>query len=145
MRIIISILLVNLLLISNAGARNTIIGYSVDEALAHAKAKSVLGEDIHFYFGEQQHGKVIKKLGEIRTNKKTNAFNKTDTEACQWAFLSAMKALKNRAIQMGGNAVVNIRSNYKNNLTSSNDSFQCGAGNIVAGVALVGIVVNIEE
>ena len=145
MRIIIPILMGSIIFTSTAIARNSISGYSVDEALSHEKAESVLGGDFRFYFGEQKHGKVIQKLAEIRTNKKTNAFNKSDVEACQWVFLSALKAIKDRAIQMGGNAVINIRSNYKNNLTSSNDSFQCGAGNVIAGVALVGIVVKIEE
>jgi uncharacterized protein YbjQ (UPF0145 family) len=56
-----------------------------------------------------------------------------------------MLALKKRAIQEGGNAVVNIKSNYKNNLTASDDSFECGAGAIMSGVALVGTVVKIEE
>jgi uncharacterized protein YbjQ (UPF0145 family) len=136
---------ISLLLSSTASARNTISAYSVNDALAHAKAESVLGSSFKFYFSEQKYGTVLKKLGEIRTNKKTNAFNKTDTEACQWVFLSAMKALKDRAIQMGGNAVVNIRSNYKDHVTHNNDSFQCGAGAVIAGVALIGDVVKIEE
>ncbi|POB08294.1 excinuclease, partial [Vibrio vulnificus] len=78
------------------------------------------------------------------TNKKTNAFNKTDEEACNWVFLSAMIVLKERAIKEGGNAVVDIKSNYKNNLTSSVDTFQCGAGTMVAGVALTGKVVKLK-
>ncbi|MBF4217373.1 excinuclease, partial [Vibrio anguillarum] len=56
-----------------------------------------------------------------------------------------MIALKDRAIKEGGNAVVNIKSNYKNNLTSSNDTFQCGAGAVMAGVALSGEVVKLKK
>ncbi|MDE1308731.1 hypothetical protein L9W77_17725 [Vibrio aestuarianus] len=81
----------------------------------------------------------------LKPVKKTNAFNKTDEEACNWVFLSAMIALKDRAIKEGGNAVVNIKSNYKNNLTSSNDTFQCGAGAVMAGVALSGEVVKLKK
>ncbi|MGK0409717.1 MAG: hypothetical protein ACJASB_001875 [Shewanella psychromarinicola] len=54
-----------------------------------------------------------------------------------------MITLKERAIKEGGNAVIGIKSNYKNNLTSSNDSFQCGAGTLVAGVARTGKVVKL--
>lgn len=73
-----------------------------------------------------------------------NAFNKTDEKACNWAFLSAMIALKDRAVREGGNAVINIKSNYKNNLTSSEKTFQCGAGALMAGVALTGEVVTLK-
>jgi len=126
-------------------ARDTVGTYSINEALSVEKIKSGLGSDIKFYFGDQKHGKILKNFGEFRTNKKTNAFNKSDKEACQWVFLSALLALKDRAIHEGGNAVINVKSNYRNKLTSSNDSFQCGAGAIMAGVALVGTVVKIEE
>ncbi|MBU2893363.1 hypothetical protein KO495_08475 [Colwellia sp. D2M02] len=132
------------LLSSQAFARDDINAYSVADALNQGAAKSKLGINISFYFGEQAYGEVEQDLGEYKTNKKTNAFNKSDEEACQWVFLSAMIALKERAVQAGGNAVVNIKSNYKHNLTSSNDTFQCGAGTFVAGVALTGQVVKLK-
>jgi len=135
-----------LLLLSSAiYARESVGGYSIKEALDLEQAKSTLGDSIRFYFGDQSHPEILKTFGEFRTNKKTNAFNKSDKKACQWVFLSAMVALKERAAAEGGNAVINIKSNYKNNLTSSEDEFQCGAGNVVAGVALVGTVVEIEK
>ncbi len=138
--------LIGLLLVSTSVfARDTLQAVSIEDALATEKAKQALGENVAFFFGEQSPGTVVKEFGEIRTNKKTNAFGKSDTAACQWAFLSAMIALKDRALQDGGNAVINIKSNYKNNLTSSETTFQCGAGGIMAGVALVGTVATIEE
>jgi uncharacterized protein YbjQ (UPF0145 family) len=54
-----------------------------------------------------------------------------------------MLALKDRAVKEGGNAVINIKSNYKNNLTSNKETFQCGAGAVIAGVALTGEVVKL--
>lgn len=127
-----------------ASARDSLGEYSIAEALSLEDAKVRLGDDIKFYFGTQSHGKVAKNFGEFKTNKKTNAFNKTDTAACQWAFLSAMIALKERAQREGANAVIEIKSNYRGNLTSSNNKFVCGAGNVVAGVALVGKVVTVK-
>lgn len=126
-------------------ARNDINSYSIEDALDLSHAKAKLDGRIKFFFGDQPFGQIEMNLGEYRTNKKTNALNKTDLEACQWVFLSAMIQLRKRAIKEGGNAVINIKSNYKNNLISSNDSFQCGAGTIIAGVALVGEVVIIKE
>ncbi|NIY93096.1 excinuclease [Vibrio diazotrophicus] len=125
-------------------ARDDIGAYSIENALNLEAAKAKLGTDIKFYFGEQKHPKIIKEFGEFKTNKKTNAFNKTDEEACDWVFLSAMIALKERAVKEGGNAVVDIKSNYKSNLTSSESTFQCGAGTMIAGVALTGKVVKLK-
>jgi len=119
--------------------------YSINDALALGEIKSKLGTDVKFYFGDQKHPKTSKDYGLFKTNKKTNSFMKSDIDACQWVFASAMIALKERALQEGGNAVINIKSNYKNNLTSSNETFKCEAGAIMAGVALVGTVVRIKE
>lgn len=128
-----------------AVARDDVQSYSIAEAMSLEHAKQKLGNDIKFYFGEQSHGKIEKNFGNVATNKKTNAFNKSDKEACQWVFLSAMIQLKDRAKREGGNAVVNIKSNYKNNLSTSDTEFKCGAGTFVAGVALVGDVVQLAE
>lgn len=128
-----------------ATAKDAIGNYSIAEALNQPVAQSKLGQDVAFYFGDQAHGKVTQEMGVFKTNKKTNAFNKTDTEACQWVFLSAMLALKERALKEGGNAVVEIQSNYKNHLTSSQETFQCGAGTLMAGVALSGKVVKLAK
>ncbi|MFT7053431.1 MAG: hypothetical protein ACJAU1_000987 [Psychromonas sp.] len=126
-------------------ARDDVKDYSVEESMSIAKVSSAIGEGVRFYFGNQAYGKVLQSFGEFQSNKKTNAFGKSDKEACQWAFASAMKSLKQRAEKEGGNAVVNIKSNYKDNLTSSNTSFKCGAGAVMAGVTLVGDVVKILE
>ncbi|HSX50052.1 MAG TPA: heavy metal-binding domain-containing protein [Cellvibrio sp.] len=128
----------------NASARDDIVDYSVADALASEQAKNILGTEIQFYFGDQPHGTVTKTILETRTNKKTNGANKSDKEACEWAFLSAMKALKEKAQSVGANAVVNIRSNYRNNTTSSATTFKCGSGMLISGVALIGDVVVIQ-
>ncbi len=125
-------------------ARDDIGAYSIEKVMSSEVAKSKLGSGISFYFGEQKHAEVAQAFGEFKTNKKTNALNKSDEEACNWVFLSAMIALKDRAVKEGGNAVVDIKSNYKNNLTTSTETFQCGAGAFVAGVALTGKVVKLK-
>ncbi|WP_299492067.1 excinuclease ABC subunit A [uncultured Shewanella sp.] len=133
------------LFLHSAFARDTIENYSVSDTLALEQSKSILGDDISFYFGNTEHPPILKSYVEFSTNNKTNAFNKTDKEACQWVFLSAMKELRNKARSVGGNAVINIKSNYRDNLTISDTTFQCGAGAIIAGVALVGDVVKLDK
>ena len=139
-------LLLSLLLIpSSVCARDDIGSYSIKEALDLEQSKEELGNDIKFFFGNQAHGKILKNYGVVRTNKKTSAFGRSDLDACQWVFLSAMITLRDSALTEGANAVINIKSYYRNDLTSSEDTFQCGAGAFVAGVALVGTVVTLAE
>jgi uncharacterized protein YbjQ (UPF0145 family) len=131
------------LIAGTASARNTIHQFSIAEFMENSSHSSRL-QGVGFYFGDQPHPAVSQSFGEYRTNKKTNAFNKDDKEACEWVFLSALLSLYERAQSLGANAVVNIRSNYKNNVVSSATEYTCGAGGLMAGVALIGDFVVIE-
>lgn len=124
-------------------ARDTRHNFPVGDAMATSDARDKLDPEIRFFFGTQKHPKVLERLGEWGTNKKTNAFGKDDKVACEWAFLSAMLELQERARKEGGNAVINIKSNYRGKETVSNETYECGAGAIMAGVALKGTVVRI--
>jgi uncharacterized protein YbjQ (UPF0145 family) len=108
-------------------------------------AKDKLDGSIKFFFGNQPTPPVITKLGSDVSNRKTNAFGKSDEKACNWAFLSAMVALEKRAQQLGANAVINIVSYYQKEVMSSATEFECHAGAIIAGVALKGDFVKISE
>ncbi|WP_316247576.1 hypothetical protein [Pseudoalteromonas sp. BZK2] len=57
--------------------------------------------------------------------------------------LSALKALQERAVREGMNAVVNIQSYYKKREFVSQTEYQCGAGTFIAGVALKGTLVKL--
>lgn len=125
-------------------ARNDVETYAIDAALSSEGSEKV-GNDIALVFAGQKHAPVVKSMGEIATNKKTNGVGRSDEAACQHVFLSAVLALQERARQMGGNAVINIKSNYKNNLTASATEFTCGSGAIMSGVALKGEVVTLKK
>lgn len=101
-------------------------------------------EGVKFFFGDQKHPAVAREVGEYQSNKKTNAFNKSDKEACEWAFLSALLSFHQRALSSGGDAVVNVTGFYKSQPFSSATEFQCGAGATVAGVTLKGKVVKLK-
>ncbi len=118
-RITVFVLCVSLLFAANdVPARDTIHKLSITDFLANPENASKL-EGVSRHFGNQPHPEVIEFLGEHRTNKKTNAFNKSDEAACEWVMLSAMLSLHQRAQSIGTNAVINIKSNYKNNEESS--------------------------
>lgn len=141
----ISALLSALLIAGSAAARDDQNMFPLEDALNLPAAKSKLAPDIRLYFGNQKHPKVAKELGEWKTNKKTNGFNKTDKEACEWVFLSAVLELQERAQKEGGNAVVGIKSNYKSIERSSETEYMCGSGALMSGVALKGKVVKLAN
>ncbi|MCB1855511.1 MAG: excinuclease ABC subunit A [Halieaceae bacterium] len=126
-------------------ARDDKMMYSIESAMSTAAAKQKLDRGFTYKFGDQPHGKIVSNHGEFMSNKKTNAFGKSDKEACEWVFLSAMLSFQDRIAKEGGNAVVNIRSYYKKNEISSSTEFECGAGAIMAGVTFLGDVVTLEQ
>jgi len=142
----VKILLITLILIymNTSMARDDIGNWPFKEAIERGINEGVLDGSVTFYLDGNPHPKIVKNHGEYRSNKKTNAVGKSDQKACQWALLSALKSFQQRAQSLGANAVVNIKSNYKNNTYSHPTEYQCGAGAIMAGVALKADVVKLE-
>lgn len=123
-----------------ACARNEKVMMPIQESLTSERGREVVNPDIPLVFGKGS-GRYKKTIGTYTSNKKTNAFAKSDKSACEWAFLSAIKSLQSRAESEGGKAVVNIKSYYKKNPYVSTTEYECHAGTAIAGVALRGTVV----
>ena len=125
-------------------ARDTKVMWPIAEAMATPDAKARLNMGVQFFFGNTAHPPVAQSFGEFMSNKKTNGTNKSDKEACEWAFLSAMLSFQQRAVAVGGNAVINIRSYYKQNEVSSETQYECGSGALMSGVTFKGEVVKLQ-
>jgi hypothetical protein len=87
--------------------------FSIQDAMITADFQAKLNPNIKFFFGNQAHAEIESVVGKYTSNKKTNAFNRSDEVACQRAFLSALLSFQQRAQNNGGNAVVEIESYYK--------------------------------
>jgi hypothetical protein len=129
------------LLADPVAARDERFMFPIRDALDTPVAKAKLDRGIRLHFGGGAPGGVAKDLGVWKSNKKANAAFRDDKVACERAFLSAVLSLQERARKVGGNAVINIASNYRNVPTSSATQYMCGAGTIMAGVALTGRVI----
>lgn len=140
-----AIFALTLIVTSQAQARNDQNTYPLADALGTPAAQQKLDPGVRLFFGDQKHPKTTRTLGEWKTNKKTNAFNKSDKDACEWVFLSAALELQERARKEGGNAVVNIKSNLGNIERSSATEYHCANGALMAGVALKGTVVRLPN
>jgi hypothetical protein len=98
-----------------------------------------LDGSVKFYLkGETIPGKIKQTFPEATSNKKTNAANKSDEQACAWALRSVLISFQENAKRNGANAVVDLVSYYKSNEYADAAKFECHAGRIIAGVAMKG-------
>ncbi len=128
-----------------AVAKDALVHFPIENAFISLKFKSELNPDIKLYWGDQDHPKVKTTFGEYKTSQRTNAFGKAREDACQWALASSIRELQERAAKEGGNAVINIKSNIKNNENSSTTEYDCLAGRMMVNVALKGTVVKLAK
>ena len=137
------VLIASALVAGQAAARNDQATYALQEAFATPDAQQKLDKSIKMYFGRQPTPKVLQHHGEWKTNKKSSGFFKSDKSACEWAFLSAMIELQERAKKLGADGVVGIVSNYQNVEVGSETEFVCGSGALMSGVAFKGRIVRL--
>jgi len=129
--------LIAALLSTSALAADRTVYLPLEEAVAAAKAAGKIDGSVRFYLaGSGPKGQVLQR--DSVTNKKTNAFGKSDAAACNYVAQSAIIALHNAAKQAGANAVTNIVSFYKRNEYKDKTNYECHAGAVIAGVALKG-------
>ncbi|HEY8120744.1 MAG TPA: excinuclease ABC subunit A [Myxococcota bacterium] len=127
-----------------AFARDTF--HDLDAAKARAEGhghENLLA--VPLFMAGAPHAAIASDLGVFTSNRRTNAAGKSDEEACQIAFLSALISLQSRAQALGADAVVDIRSITKHNDLESATQYRCVAGNIVANVALQGRMVKLKK
>ncbi|HCN45148.1 MAG TPA: excinuclease [Pseudomonas sp.] len=120
-------------------ARDTTHYLPFEKVVQQMTAEKKLDGSVKFYLaGVQPRGKVNVISPGAATNKKTNAFNKTDEAACEWALQSALLTMQDAAKKVGANAVTNIVSNYKRVERKDASTYECHAGAVMAGVAIKG-------
>jgi hypothetical protein len=130
---------------SVAQARDDKLMFPVKDGMAKGDTtKDRIDPSVPLYFGKQKTPAVEKSIGQWTANRKTNATNKTDKEACEIAFVSAVVSLQQRAKREGGDAIINVKSVYKNENVEHDSEYMCGAGTFSAGVALHGTVVKLK-
>jgi hypothetical protein len=129
------------LLATSVYARNVKYLLPINAALQNKDAEERPTGDKKFFFGKEESPAIATQLRNDSAYGKASIRNRSDEDACNRAFLSALVALERRAKQLGGNAVVNITSFFKKGAeTSSATEFECHAG-ASAGVGLRGDIV----
>jgi uncharacterized protein YbjQ (UPF0145 family) len=115
--------------------------YSITESLEFENYKERL-QGVRFYFGNQSHPPVARTIGARTVSRKASTGgNRQPNAICARALASALLRLKSAALQSGGDAVINIKSNFRHREVSSETHFQCASGVWASGVVLKGTIV----
>ena len=128
-----------------ASARDSTVRVALDSVVAQGRASGALDGSVAFYLDGAKTPKTEAALGAATVNRKTNAFNKSDEDACRWVALTALAALQEAAKKRGANAVVGLVSNFKNREWRDPTQFECHAGGLMAGVAFKGTYARVKK
>jgi hypothetical protein len=132
-------------LLPSAHARDEQLLFGIDEALASPAGKDRFDDTVQFFWGDRPYPEPVQSFGIFTSERKTFAPTQTDSGACEKAFIETLATLRDRAKEVGGNAVVDIKSIYKNREFRSDTQYECRAGYVVTGVSLEGRIVKLPE
>lgn len=126
-----------------ASAADTLLTMPIDQALASQAAKERIDPNTKLLFGFNRlegatDPTLYKTVKRVRrpVNKVQEGPVLTDAQLCETVFVQAVQDLQQRAAQSGSNAVMEIRSNWKDDETSSDSTYVCAKGAAYIGVAL---------
>ncbi len=144
-RLLVVVLGVLFMAAASASAADVKKKFTLESARASSDVQDVLNGNIVMYWGAQAHPKVEKEIGVYKTSKRTNGFMKAEEEACSRALASALIVFQERARKEGGNAVIGLQSNIKNQVETSETEYSCLVGSLMVNVALKGKVVKLKK
>jgi uncharacterized protein YbjQ (UPF0145 family) len=145
MKALIAMLFSSVMLASPVTAAE-VLEFSIDDVMASVRATETLKSDISFYHSGQDSLLTTKVLSAATTQQKINGFLKSDRNACELAFLAAMKELKLIALAKGGNALVNIHSSLSEDKEERKDGFYgCISKIAIAEVSLTANIVVLDD
>jgi len=125
-----------------ASARNTEVILPVKGAVESDTKGHLL--DVKFFMKGAGHPAVAKKFVTVSASRSTRGAFRSDEDSCNVAFLSSLRALQDRAVTEGGDAIIDIISVTRNVTTESETEFRCVAGSAVVHVALKGTIVKLK-
>jgi hypothetical protein len=130
-------------LLPSAQARDDRMLFDIRQALDSPLGHDRFDETVAFYWGDQIYPPPMQTFDIHTSERRAFAPTRTDDQACQVAFIEALAGLRDHAKEVGANAVVDIKSIYKNREFRSESQYECRAGYVVTGVALEGRMVKL--
>lgn len=147
-----SALVVTVLMASGAAsAADELMNMPIDAALKSSTAASRIDPNVKLSFGFNKldgaqspvFSKTVKRVRRPVNKANGGEPAPTDAQLCQSVFVEAVQELQQRASTAGNNGVMEIRSNWKDDETSSETTYVCAKGMAYIGVALKGTLVKV--
>ncbi len=101
-----------------------------------------VGDSVTFVFGATRDGET---LGTISSAQRKRNTDNTDEAACQFTLLAALADLRDQAVRQGGDAVVDIVSDYRERPFSSAGEYECHVGSNGVFVTLKGTLMRLRK
>ena len=133
-----------------ASAADQLMNMPIDAALKSPTAANRIDPGIQMSWGFNrldgaQNPVLFKTVKRVRrpVSRVQDTPAPTDAELCQTVFVEALQELQQRASSTGNNALMEIRSNWKDDETSSDKTYVCAKGAAYIGVALKATLVKV--
>ncbi|KAB0493862.1 excinuclease [Pseudomonas vancouverensis] len=131
-------------LLPSASHATNLMYMPFETVLSNALRAGRLDGSVKFYLaGNGPSANLHMLRANVVSDWPTNASNKSDFDACEWAVQSTLIELQDEAKRVGANAVTNIVSYYDQHARKDLNTYECRAGVFVARVALRGDLVRL--
>jgi len=117
--------------------------FDIAFVMSSADGRDRFDDTVQFFWSGQDDPAVAQTFSIQTSERKTFAPTRTPQEACDQSFIEALAALRDAARKAGANAVVDIKSLYKNREFRSTTQYECRLGYFAASVTLEGKLVRL--
>ena len=115
----------------------------VAAALGTPEGRDRFDDTIQFFWADQETPAAEQSFSIHTAERKTFLPTRTEQEACDQSFIEALASLRDAARKIGANAVVGIKSLYKNREFRSATQYECRLSYFSASVTLEGRLVKL--
>jgi len=117
--------------------------FDIATVLASPAGRDRFDDTVQFYWAGQDAPAAEQTFSIHTSERKTFLPTRTEREACDQSVIEALAALRDAAKKVGANAVVNIKSLYKNREFRSPVEYECRLSYFAASVTLEGKLVKL--
>ena len=127
-----------------AAARNDKYTFPMQSTLDSPAFAQQVGTSVKFVFGNAP-APTGTRIADYVENERQHFHDRTEEVACRDTFIEALADLRDKATNMGGDAVVGVVSYFRKVTFSSPTDFECHAGSNGVFVTLMGTIVKTQK
>jgi|GEM_PF-2925258 len=144
MKVVPALALVSALLVSGGVLAKNVAGIYPLQPVLFELSKTAGEGAVPLYFGKQPTPDIAERL-KVETVTLSGTHRDHQQEVCEKIAVRLLTDLRQRARELGADAVVNIRSTYNGGGLSSETDFECRLGNVKVAIELSGELVKFKK